>query len=513
MQKTHSNYTILTTTTAKLNVRIEQFRLNSSYPLLASPKGYTVSFQEIFETQKKYSWILRQESISSRKKILRHLLQVVLKAEQQICAAHQKDFNKPAFETLLTEIYPVVKELRLILRQLSQWSRPESVASGALLFGSRCEIRQEPKGTVLIIAPWNYPFSLSLVPLVSAIAAGNTVILKPSELTIHVSSLIEKIINEVFPKKLVEVILGGAEVSQKLLDLPFDHIFFTGSTAVGKIVMEKGAKNLSSVTLELGGKSPALIHSSCDLDLTASKILWGKFINGGQTCVAPDYAFVDESICEVLISKMQHKIQQHYGQTTSSASIISEKHFLRLKNLLIEAFRNGTQVYSMAKKISDEEDLLSLFSKSSLHFPPFLVLNPKDNSKLMQEEIFGPILPIYSCRDMDQAIQFIQSRPKPLALYIFSRNTEWTESVLQQTSSGGVCMNDTLLHLGNHNLPFGGVGESGTGNYHGLHGFKTFSHQRAVLKQGVFARAITYFYPPYNPLKYKLFRLLVRLGF
>jgi aldehyde dehydrogenase (NAD+) len=349
----------------------------------------------------------------------------------------------------------------------------------------------------LIIAPWNYPFSLALMPLVSALAAGNTVMLKPSEMTPKTSQLIEKSLSEIFEPSLVCTVQGGKEIAQVLLNLPFDHIFFTGSTAVGKLVMAAASRNLSSVTLELGGKSPCLVHSSCNLELAAEKIAWGKFLNGGQTCVAPDFLYVEERVCDEFVEHLQRALKKQWGGQIQT-QIITSSHRERLQKLVAEAEAQGALTLSAA--ISQGERHLSLT----------LLKNPPLDCQLMKEEIFGPVLPILTYRRLDEAVTFINDRPKPLALYIFANDSDVIEEILTRTSSGGVCVNDTIIHLGNPRLPFGGIGESGMGHYHGESGFLTFSHQKSVLRQRLFARLTNLFYPPYTAKKVKHFRWLMR---
>lgn len=453
------------------------------------------SLEEIFQLQKKYRWQTKQWSVEHRCNLLRLLQQSILEHESEIIAALATDFQKPELEVLMTEIFPVLSEIKMVLKKLKSWASPQRVSSGALLLGTHCEIRSEARGTVLIIAPWNYPFNLAMVPLVSAIAGGNTVILKPSELTPATAQVLQKILSALFEPEFVSVQQGAADVAQKLLAMPFDHIFFTGSTRVGKIVMQAAAEHLSSVTLELGGKSPTIVHSSCDLPLAAKKIVWAKFINAGQTCIAPDVIFVERKILNAFEKLLQEEIKSLW-QNRIPVQIITEAHLQRLQNL---AETSGGEISSFEKTPAGLRRML-----------PTIIKDPAPDSALMKEEIFGPIMPLLGFNSLEEPITWIQSRPHPLALYLFAEDRIVLEKVLQQTVSGGVCINDALLHFANHNLPFGGVGESGCGAYHGETGFREMTHQRAVLKQGLLTKAVSFFYPPYQPGQAKLFRTLMK---
>jgi aldehyde dehydrogenase (NAD+) len=456
------------------------------------------NLEQIFQLQKQWAWNSRLASLEERKGLLENLKLAVLRYENEICEALKTDFQKPEAETLLSEVFPVLSEIHTTLKNLKRWSRPKKVYSGIMLLGTRNHIHREARGTILIISPWNYPFSLALVPLISAIAAGNTVILKPSELTPNTSALLEKILKEIFEPRLVSTLQGGVEVATELLKLPFDHIFFTGSTNVGKVIMSAAAKNLSSLTLELGGKSPVIVHSSCDIQSAAESIVWGKLINAGQTCVAPDYVYVEAKILGHFKQALQ-KVLERRQTSLGGASIITETHAHRLRELTVEALKDGAKSLTATQSLEPRRLSLTLLE------------NPTSQSRLMKEEIFGPILPLLAFNDLQEVIGFIQARPKPLALYLFAKNQDVIDEVLKKTSAGGVCINDTLIHLGNHNLPFGGVGESGFGNYHGEAGFKTFTHEKSVLRQGPLGRFLRFFYPPYTPYKTKILRKLIRL--
>jgi aldehyde dehydrogenase (NAD+) len=454
--------------------------------------------QGLFEQQQKYRWVAKQSSIGERLEYLRRLQKAIRDQQPQIIEALAADFQKPEFETLLTEIHPVLTELKLLIKNLKSWAKPQRVASDFLLAGTRSEIRREGRGCVLVIAPWNYPFYLAMVPLLTALAAGNTVILKPSEMTPATSELVAKMVKDLFRPELAAVVQGGADVSQELLKLPFDHIFFTGSTRVGKLVMKAAAENLSSVTLELGGKSPTIVTARAQIEMAAKKIVWGKLVNSGQTCVAPDFVFVEKSIQEPFCELLKKEISEQWGGALK-AQIITDKHRDRLVQLAKESRGQTLDI-----KNSENIDVRKLV--------PQIIVNPARDSALMNEEIFGPVLPILTYQDLSEPIEFIRSRPKPLALYIFSEDSNEIERILEQTSAGGVCVNDTLIHLANPNLPFGGVGESGIGSYHGESGFRNLTHEKAVLYQGPLRKLISLFYPPYTKQKLKLFRSLVGLG-
>lgn len=446
-----------------------------------------------FALQKKRKHSFKQLSAESRIEKLKKLKEIILHNSAIIEKAHMDDFQKPAQEVQLSEIAPVIAEINEFERNLKNWVRPKQVNFPITLIGSSSEIRYEPRGNVLIISPWNYPFQLAMIPIVAAIGSGNTVILKPSELTPNVSQVVKRIIEQVFPIDEVAVILGGIEVSEILLDIPFDHIFFTGSTNVGKIVMEKAAKHLTSITLELGGKSPVVVDPDFDLKTAAERITWGKFLNAGQTCVAPDYILLPKEKQDAFVSHIKDTLVRFYSPSGDSiekspdlARIINEKNFLRLEHLIQDALSQGAEIAFGGN-----------IQKSKLYIEPTILKNVPRTAKIMQEEIFGPILPIVDTNGLDDSLEYINSHPKPLALYIFSANDFFSERIIRETSSGGVVVNDVLIHFINHHLPFGGVNHSGIGNYHGHFSFKAFSHEKSVLKQGIFS-SMKFMYPPYN---------------
>ncbi|MFC6996055.1 aldehyde dehydrogenase [Rufibacter roseus] len=425
----------------------------------------------LLHAQKAYFTSGHTKGLAFRKSMLHRLEQVIRAEEQNIISALASDFGKPPFETYVTEIAILLSEIKFLQKHLGKWMKPKKVKASLLNFPSKDAIYPEPYGVSLIIGAWNYPFQLTLSPLLGAMAAGCCAILKPSELTPATSQLIARIVQQHFPAEYITVAQGGADISQALLALPFDKIFFTGSVPVGRIVAQAAAKQLIPVTLELGGKSPCIIDQTADLKITAKRIVWGKFLNAGQTCVAPDYLLVQEKVVQPLLAQLLEAIHEFYGPDPAAspdyARIINQKHFQRLTSLLQKA-----EVYHGGQANADQ-----------LYLAPTIVQNVSWQDPIMQEEIFGPILPVLSFKSLPEAIAEIKARPKPLALYFFSKDKTAQQVVLTQTSSGGVCLNDTISHLANPHLPFGGVGESGQGNYHGKASFEAFSHFKSVLKK------------------------------
>lgn len=433
-------------------------------------------------------WKMSQTSASERKELLLKLKASILKRREEIKAALYQDFKKPYAESELTEIHTSLDEINFAVKRLSKWMRPKRVSTPIALFGSRSFIQYEAKGVVLILAPWNYPFSLLINPLVAAIAAGNCVMARPSEKTPATAAILKAIVDEVFPANVARVVIGEIDLAEKLLELNFDHIFFTGSTQVGKKIMLAAAKNLTSVTLELGGKSPVIIDQDVNLEDAAEKLFWGKFMNGGQTCVAPDYVFIPENLKEKFCELFKAQIEKRFGETSNER--LSTKDFARIID---------TKAYErLEAKILHEKRLLEDRPfKDERFIPPTLLTDVSFNSPIMEDEIFGPIMPLLSYKNLDTVIEYIQKNPKPLALYVFSKNNKTIKKVLKSTTAGGTAINHVVLHLANPHLPFGGVGPSGMGSYHGEFGFKAFSHERSVLKQGFFTLTNLYF-PPYR---------------
>ncbi len=446
---------------------------------------------DLFQKLRIKSFALKTDSLKNRRIKLNEMENWILNNRDRIKTAIHLDFRKPEPEIDTTEIYPVLAEIRLALENLSAWAKPKKVDATLTYLGTRSEILFEPKGACLIISPWNFPFNLAIGPLVSCLAAGNTAIIKPSELTPHTSSLIKSMVKELFEDDYVTVIEGNAETTTELLSLPFDHIFFTGSPQVGKIVMRAAAENLSSITLELGGKSPAIIDSTVNSKDGAKRIAFGKFFNNGQTCIAPDYLLVEEKIKDRFILDLNEAIDKLFGkdkQTSADyARIVNSRHFSRIKLLFDDAIHNGAKV-ELGGEFNSKENFIS----------PTILSNVSPQSKIMEEEIFGPLLPIITFKNSQEVVQLVNSKPKPLALYIFSNSTTFKSTVLNQTSAGGVCINECIMQFTHPNLPFGGVNNSGIGKSHGHAGFLAFSNEKPVLRQKRGFTVSYLLYPPYT---------------
>ena len=462
-----------------------------------------VSHTSIFEKQLLHKKIVAQSTLKQRKAKLKKLLRAIeITYRKEIQKALFDDFGKSPAEVDLSEIYAVTGEIKYALRNLKYWMRDQAVSTKLAFIGSSSKIKYEPKGNVLIIAPWNFPINLSICPLISAIAAGNTVILKPSEHTVHASALIKRMLNDLFEEAEVAVIEGGIDVSTGLLKLPFNHIFFTGSPEIGKIVMRAAAENLASVTLELGGKSPTIVDETADVAAAAKKIMWGKFLNAGQICIAPDYVSVHRSQVNAFIAASKKTLLDFFGEDTANSldytKIVNDQHHLRLNGYLEDAKSKG------AKIVHGGASDLTIHS-----FEPTLVTEVTADTDLMQKEIFGPILPIIVFEDIHEVIDTINSKEKPLALYIYSSSQKKINHILKNTSSGGVCINNNDLHFYNHELPFGGINNSGMGNSHGKFGFMAFSNERGIYRQHI-PGAVEWLMPPYSQLKQKLINLTIK---
>lgn len=455
------------------------------------------TIQNIIKSQQDFFKTEKTKEISFRKKYLSLLKDEVIKRENDIIDALHKDFKKSAFESIITETSTIVSDLKRTIGNIDSWSRPQRIKPTLINFPSSAKIYKEPYGTILIIAPWNYPYQLALAPLVAAIAAGNTVVLKPSELTPSTSRVIREIIEAVFDQEYVAVVEGGVEVSKELLAQRWDYIFFTGSVNVGKIVAQAAAEFLTPVTLELGGKSPCIIDATANVSLAARRIVWGKFVNAGQTCIAPDYILIHQSIKLDFIRCLKQEIESAYSknpkQSPDLPRIINEKNYKRLSQML-----EGEDIIYGGETDRDE-----------LYIAPTLISEPALDSAVMSEEIFGPILPIISYEHDKEIEEIIYSYEKPLAFYIFSQNSSHAKNIIKKYSFGGGVINDTIMHFANHNLPFGGVGESGMGSYHGHYGFDTFSHSKSVVTRYNWLD-IPLRYAPY---KNKVKRLRKLLGF
>ncbi len=406
------------------------------------------------------------------------------------------DVGKPALEAYAADIAIIADEAKQVAKSVKKWMKPRKVKGAVQTFPSKSEIVSDPLGVVLIISPWNYPVQLLISPLLGALAAGNCVVLKPSEVTPRTSALLADLVPKYLDRDSVVLIEGGVEETTALLEQRFDHIMYTGNGTVGRIVMEAAAKHLTPVTLELGGKSPCIVDRSAKLDVTARRIAWGKFLNAGQTCIAPDYLLVERGMEGDLIDALKGEIRNFYGDSPRDSDdfgrIVNVRHHRRLANLL----KDGEAVVGGE---TDEDDL---------YIAPTILTGVDPTSGAMTEEIFGPILPLLVVDDVDEAIRFINGRDKPLALYMFSEQAEAVDHVIAETSSGGVCVNGTILHIGNPNMPFGGVGESGMGAYHGRTSFDTFSHQKSVMRRGTWLD-IKFVYPPYSDSKLNMIKKLL----
>lgn len=429
------------------------------------------NYLDLIQKQRAFFFEGKTKSVTYRFDALNRLKKAIKTKEQELMEALKEDLNKSEFDSFITEIGIILEEIRFTMKNLKNWAKPRRVKSTLTGIGSKSYIYPEPYGVALILSPWNYPFQLAIAPLIGAIAAGNCAILKPSELTPKTSALMAKIISENFPKEYVTVIEGGVETSTALLKEKFDYIFFTGSVPVGKVIMEAASKHLTPVTLELGGKSPCIVHKDANLKLAAKRIAWGKFINAGQTCVAPDYLYIHSQVKNEFLKLLKESITELYGvnviQNGNFTRIVSDKHFKRLTSFL----KNGATYYGGSQDIN------------KLMIEPTVLVDINWEDEVMLDEIFGPILPVIEYSDLSSMINQINNKPKPLALYIFSESTKVQKYILDTVSFGGGCINDTVFHLSSPYLPFGGVGESGIGAYHGKGSFDVFSHEKSILKQ------------------------------
>ncbi|HLO96164.1 MAG TPA: aldehyde dehydrogenase family protein, partial [Burkholderiaceae bacterium] len=421
-------------------------------------------------------------------------------------AAFAADFAKPATEVELTELLPVADEVHQACRQLKRWMKPRRVSPTLTTLGTRARVHCQPRGRCLLVGPWNYPLNCVLGPLVSAVAAGNTVLIKPSEFTPHVNAVIADLVDEVFAPEEVAVVRGGVATAERLLALPFDHIFFTGSPAVGRIVMTAAARHLSSVTLELGGKSPVIVDASADVEAAVRMLVWGKCINAGQSCVAPDHAFVHRSVAERFVGAWRDVVASRFGADAAAvaasadlARMIHRRHAHRVAGLIDEALGLGAELLAGGGHAVEDR-----------HVGPTLLGGVPAAAALQQEEVFGPVLPLIVYDSLDEVLDRIQRAPKPLALYLWARDEEVIARVTRQSSSGGLGINLCMQQYAHGGLPFGGVNQSGIGSAHGWHGFRAFSHERAVLRNGPL-NALRCFYPPYTPLRQALARRLTDL--
>lgn len=429
--------------------------------------------KNLIHSQKQFFSSGQTKGLDFRIKNLKTLKSMIIENENALMEALNKDLNKSEFEAYTTEIGFVLSEISFTLKNIKKWCKPKRTKSTLTHFGSKGYVYKEPYGIALIISPWNYPINLALAPMIGAIAAGNCAILKPSELTPNTSGLLKILINKYFPTEYIEVIEGDSQISQALLNEDVDYIFFTGSTHVGKLVMEAAAKHLTPVTLELGGKSPTIVHSDAKLTLAAKRIVWGKLLNAGQTCVAPDYLFVHESIKYSFIEEVKKAISDLYGlnilNNSNYTKIINKHHFRRLTKMIAET---GGQIQLGGNWEEDQQKI-----------EPTIIENVTWNDSTMAEEIFGPIIPLITYQNIEEIIKHLSSSPKPLALYLFTESNQVSNRLIEELSFGSCCINDTVYQIANPHLPFGGVGASGTGSYHGKKSFDEFSHEKSVLKQ------------------------------
>jgi coniferyl-aldehyde dehydrogenase len=445
-------------------------------------------------------------NLTERRDDLARLRRAVKDSAEEIAAAISADFgNRSQHETMLAEVWPILAGIRHTSKHLARWMKPQSKPVPLELWPGRAQIIQQPVGVVGIISPWNYPFQLAIMPLMEALAAGNRVMLKPSELTPRTSDFLAAFLAKLFPSDKVATILGGADVAAEFAGLPFNHLLFTGSTSTGRKVMHAAAENLTPVTLELGGKSPCIIGEDAPLAQAAGSIAFGKLLNAGQTCIAPDYVFVPQAQLEEFIGHISEAIPKYYPKLQTNpdyTAIINEPHYQRLRHYVDEAAASGARVVVLNPA---KEEL----SADARKFAPTLVIDPGNDLALMKDEIFGPILPIKSYAKLDEALDYINDRPRPLALYYFGADANAREKVLRVTTSGGVSVNETLMHILVDGLPFGGIGASGLGAYHGETGFATFSHRKSVFLQSRFASG-GLLRPPFGKMTKMLLKFLMR---
>lgn len=428
-----------------------------------------IEITELLKKQRDYFNSGETLDVNSRIVALKKLQKMIISNENLIFDALYKDLHKSTFEAYVTEVGFVLAEIKAQLKKIKSWVEPKRVRTPLTLFGSSSKIEYRPLGVVLIISPWNYPFQLPLAPLVGALAAGNCAVLKLSEYSVNTSAILKKLIDATFGSEYVSVLLGGREVNTEILEHKFDYIFFTGSSSFGRVVAQKAAATLTPVTLELGGKSPVVVCSDSNLAVAARRIVWAKFLNSGQTCVAPDYMLVDKKVSDKFISMLKKEITVQFGE-----NIFVSKDYGRV--IREEAFDRAVEMLGDGDVVCGGS-----FDRTTLFISPTLIKNVHKESKLLKEEIFAPILPIIEYENLDDVREYISEREKPLALYIFSENKNSVRELLNRVDAGGVCVNDAIVHLANDNLPFGGVGASGYGKYHGFESFKTFSNCRALV--------------------------------
>ena len=467
--------------------------MSTATATVTSHRDTAVEARRVFELQTAHRWQMAATTAAQRKERLAKLRAALRARREELCAAIHGDFGKHAVEAELTEYLPVVEELSMAIHEVKSWMAPRRASTPLTLMGSRSEIRYEPKGVVLVLAPWNYPFQLAINPVIAAIAAGNCVMLRPSDKTPRTGRFLKDLLGSVLPEAEAAVLLGDRTLADALLELPFDHVFFTGSPKTGRKVMACAAQHLAPVTLELGGKSPVVVDDTAKLAASAERIAWGKFINAGQTCVAPDYVLVHETVAERFVDAMKAAVERFYGPTEEArlrsgdfACIVDAASCHRLERALKDTVAAGARLV-----IGGSVDA------AARRMSPTVLAGVAQDTAIMAEEIFGPVLPILTYKTLDDAIGAIRSRSKPLALYVFSESRANVEKVLGSTTAGGSCVNNAVVHLANPHIPFGGVGESGMGHYHGRWGFEAMSHARAVLHQTL-SPSNKLLFPPYT---------------
>jgi aldehyde dehydrogenase (NAD+) len=465
-----------------------------------------VEIRRLYDLQRAALRTQPRSTAAERRQRLRGLRAAILQRRDAVADALYADFSKHRDEVDLTEVHPVLTELKHAIANVDRWMRPVRVPTPLLLFSAHSEIRMEPKGHVLILSPWNYPFYLLMAPLIAAVSAGNRAIVRPSEKVPHTGRVMAEIVAAAFPTDEVACVGGDVDVAEALLALPFDHIFFTGSTRVGKRVMHAAAEHLSSVTLELGGKSPAIVDEHSDVAAAADRLVWGKFINAGQTCIAPDFVLVHEARAKELVERAVGALERLYGGSDEAREsndafcrLIDQGAFDRVVDALDRSVLGGARIETGGQR-----------NRASRYLAPTILSAVAPNAPIMAEEIFGPVLPVLSYRSLDEALALINDRPKPLALYVFSERNGTVERVLQRTSAGGTVVNNTVIHVANPDLPFGGIGPSGLGSYHGHHGFRAFSHERAVLVQHRLS-VVPLLYPPYGKRTRGILQMIERV--
>ncbi|MDA7768897.1 MAG: aldehyde dehydrogenase family protein [Porticoccaceae bacterium] len=459
---------------------------------------------DVFARQQRYALELRKSDYKQRLAVLDRFEQAFRESEEKIYQSAADDFSKPQAEVDMSEIMAVLAELKHVRKNLKKWMKPVSVMPTASMIGTSSKIVKEPKGVTLVVSPWNYPFNLTFGPMIWSIAAGNTVIIKPSEMTPNMSAVIADIVERAFRPEEVSLFQGEADVASYLTALPFDHIFFTGSPAVGKHVMAAAAKNLTSVTLELGGKSPVIVDKSVNIKKAVQSIAWGKFSNNGQTCIAPDYLYVHESVKDQFVRELTACVEKQYGLGNNAkdngdyCKVVNTSHYNRINRLLEDAKSQGGKLIT-GGQIDDAGRFIA----------PTLIEGMASDSAIMEEEIFGPLLPVITFSNIEEVIDVVNSKPKPLALYIYSTDKRNIDKVLCETSAGDTCVNQTMMHFLHHNLPFGGVNNSGIGKSGGVWGFNAFTHERSVLNDKFSSASMLH--PPYTPKVRKLIKMAIKM--